>query len=303
MEDENKLLCLQKNMLNQNCFIMGKYEKWKKGRTDHLAEWIKERNNNIQPPMGEYNGEYYKYILPIEHNNTTSKLDAIKKYHAFTNDVEIDNSLPQEEIHRFAHHLNSSQMLCYNYFRLHTDEKLILKEEMRDRLKDKLGIKLSKSAICKFEYKDNVEEGTSFDFYITDGEKEIFFEIKYTEQEFSHADNDERHRTKFDEIYSELLKKNRACNPQLKFEDIRLYYQLFRNAIRVTDDKKYVVFIYPKGNSACDNQYNRFAGITKRKGEPDCLTGELKDNVKRIYWEELITKDSDSELFEKYFAE
>jgi hypothetical protein len=299
MEDENKLLCLQNNMLNQNCFIMGKYEKWKKGRTNHLAEWLRRDNKTIESGKFRNYNHGYPYILPLIGNGKKAICDAIERYHVLTNNVTIKGTglIKDADIHRYAHHLNSSQILCYNYFCLHTDllGKLLSKYKLSEILEKNLGINISDSAVYEFEYKDDKSEGTSFDFHIKDDKLEIFFEIKYTENGFGKATDDDKHRNKFEEIYKTYLHKQKVCREEVIFEQFRTNYQLFRNVIRVTGKNKYVVFIYPKGNVSCDNQFKEF--------EQGFLTGELKDNVKRIYWEDLITKDSDPELFEKYFAE
>ena len=44
-------------------------------------------------------------------------------------------------------------------------------------------------------------EGTNFDFHISDGDKEYFFEIKFTENGFGKASNDDRHSQKIKDIY------------------------------------------------------------------------------------------------------
>ena len=70
-------------------------------------------------------------------------------------------------------------------------------------------------------------------------------------------------------------------------------YQLYRNALRITDENKYLVLLYPKGNGAVDNQAEKFV---KNK-----IKDEYKDNIQRVFWEDIV--DKNTELHQKYFAE
>ena len=71
-----------------------------------------------------------------------------------------------KDMHKFAHHLNSSQVLCYNFFR----PLITLNNTPTDELSQLLGeqgIIISGSAICSFEYCPDKQERTQFDFHIS----------------------------------------------------------------------------------------------------------------------------------------
>ena len=72
-------------------------------------------------------------------------------------------------------------------------------------------------------------------------------------------------------------------------------YQLFRNVIRVTDKNKFSIFIFPEKNK---NIKNSFENFKKRY-----ISEEYSDNVKALYWEDLMKGKEETELFKKYFAE
>lgn len=148
--------------------------KYTENRKKHLEEYA---DKNDLPVGGSFRNKTYGHILDISKSE-------IEEYN-FLSDMKFD-LLPEEKIHMYAHHLNSSQVLCYNYFRPILNDDRTPKQELIDILKDK-HIAISKNAICTFEYKSpNYEEqGTVFDFHIKDEDVEIFFEIKYTEDGFS----------------------------------------------------------------------------------------------------------------------
>jgi hypothetical protein len=123
----------------------------------------------------------------------------------------------------------------------------------------------------------------------------VFFEIKFTEQGFAKAKINETHKTKFENTYQHMIREQTVCNPEnIKDENFFNYYQLFRNAIRVMDKNKYVVFIFPKGNKKCDADFNAF--------KKEFINGQDKENIKCLYWEELITQQTHPKLYEKYFG-
>ena len=164
-------------------------------RKEHLAEYAK--NNNL-PIEGTYNGRPYKHILKLDRN----KIDIVKKFNILE---DVNKDMLTEKLHRFAHHLNSSQILCYNFFRPMLTDKGKACKQLVDLLANK-GIKIEKGAECKFEYNDNLGDNTEFDFHIKGRNIEVFFEIKYTEYGFGRAKKDERHKKSPSVFLKELLK-------------------------------------------------------------------------------------------------
>lgn len=273
------------------------YSKFKQSTQKHLSDWIR----NIHPDIegGVFKSKSgYSHILPLDTYTDGERKDAIinaiEKYDVLTDNVKLNLTVfPKKELHTLANHLTSSQILCYNFFRLFIPEELCnsrrmkITRELRDWLQKSFPCipAMSESAICEFEYKYKDEEGTSFDFCIHDDITTVLFEIKYTENGFGKASNDERHINKFTDVYSKLLSlQNTVCKavPQKEFFSD---YQLFRNVLR-TSENVYAVVIYPKNNTACRNEYENFLK-SKWLKHPERL--------KRITWEEAFSNSVVSE--------
>lgn len=193
----------------------------------------------------------YRHILPIGGKNTRrNRIAVLKKYLGIMID---DKFLPSkskgrgETLHPYVHHLNSSQLLCYNTF----SNLLTLDHQPKPELISlfhSLGIEISDTATCDFEYSDewlweqgNEKEGTSFDFHVKYGEREFFFEIKFTEDGFGKATMDDRHIKKIKDIYLDRVAD--ITKHQVSVQECADYYQLFRNLIRGDSGRKTVVFI------------------------------------------------------------
>ena len=143
------------------------------------------------------NGRVYPHIANIDGREQEDVVRAI---------IESDG-VPADlyrKPHPCAHHMNSSQVVCYEFFRpmmtvdannynFGYDGKRLV-----ELVKETIGVSISEGAKCFFEYedkdtrerfktlsKDNPKgEKSQFYFFIEDGKTEIFFEIKYTEQSF-----------------------------------------------------------------------------------------------------------------------
>lgn len=158
---------------------LGRYNRWEKGT---------------------WRGVEYDHIVEIPGK---SKLDTIRE-------IMRNDGLTEQELdlftkpHRDAHHLNSSQVLCYEFFRpMMTVGNPGVKcgqanKRLVDFVKEALGVIITENAVCQFEYEDKTTqknfkqfvqgkgngEKSSFDFHIQDGNMEIYFEIKFTEPSF-----------------------------------------------------------------------------------------------------------------------
>lgn len=267
--------------LNKQLKTQNTMKNYAHNRKEHLAEYAK---NNKLPIGGTYNGRPYEHILKLDKN----KIDIVKDFNILK---DVNKDMLTEKLHRFAHHLNSSQILCYNFFMPMLTDKGKASKQLVNLL-EKYGIKIEEGAECKFEYNDNLGDNTEFDFHIKSGNIEVFFEIKYTEYGFGRAKKDERHKTKFDTIYKkELGDKHNALQTNPDCEEFLNKYQLYRNAIRIKDKNKYLILLYPELNKVADKQAKEFI---KEK-----INNEFRDNVQIIYWEKIA--DEDTELYRKYF--
>lgn len=226
----------------------------------HLEEWKKDHFPNVGD--GIFRGKKYAHILPL---TECSQVEAVENCNLMK---DVDKEYLQRiKVHQYAHHLNSSQILCVNFFGSLLGESVNYgvwkaKPRLIEFVKQLVGIDLQvDKAKCQFEYLDGIskhKENTNFDFHISDGTYEIFFEIKYTEDGFGKAKRDNRHETKFNKLYKPLLdnwlKPTEEKVDMVKFLD---FYQIFRNIVR-SGEHKYVVFLYPEQNKICQKTVESF---------------------------------------------
>lgn len=241
------------------------------------------------------NEMYYGYILPKEKEH----LNIIEKYRS---DFFKSAYLPKT-FHQYFHHLNSSQAMCINFFYPLTKEKLL------ELVIDILGIEgdISYNVVnCCFEKESALEKNstrkTNFDFFlklnagVVDSEINIYFEIKYSENDFGKAYPDSEHKKKFQETYVPLLINNVAINNYYKEEETFLKnYQIMRNLAHI-DKNNYIVFLYPQGNKMI-----RKAAI---KARDEIVEKGWKNHFIPFTWEDMIKELCDrltSEEVVKYF--
>lgn len=222
-----------------------------------VKEHMKDYKNNVIKISTSGTYKYrtevkeYEHILPIKYRD----MNILEKYRL---DFLKSGLIKEKEWHMYSHHLNSSQVMCINFF------YPLIKEKKLDLILQILGISDNAMESC-FEKESDLEKDnerkTNFDFYIeTQRNKRIYFEIKYTENGFGKAVNDKKHISKYMRTYKDLLQNCKAINDNYKNESIFFdNYQILRNLIHI-DDNSYVVFIYPKTNknirSAAEKAYN-----------------------------------------------
>ncbi|MBU3112692.1 PGN_0703 family putative restriction endonuclease [Clostridium lacusfryxellense] len=222
----------------------------------HLGAYKRNKLKILEDGIFNYQGKelLYEHILPVDKR----ELNIIEKYRSdfFQSDYSNIN------FHKYFHHLNSSQAMCINFFYPLIKENLL--ESILSVINIKGEINYNSKDICfekGSELETNAKRKTNFDFYIklTSGIK-VYFEIKYSENEFGKAKHDEEHKNKFNDIYMPLIKDNPAIEKSYKTEDIFLdNYQIMRNIAHVSEDS-YVIFIYPK-----ENQGIRKTALSARK--------------------------------------
>ena len=233
-------------------------------------------DRKIEDGKWRNNVEKYPHILPKE----LQILNLLPTYRNTLNEY-LENNKSKLKKHIYFHHLNSSQAMCLNFFFPFFEERelnLILKF---------LGFEneeIDYSKTC-FEKDSEIEKSiknyrpTSFDFYIeTKTGKKIFFEIKYTEQEFGKAKEDEIHIAKFNNVYKNNLQviKKEYHEPIVFLKN----YQILRNLICVSENS-FVVFLYPNKNSKIKNQ--------AESAQLKILNDNVKDNLFNKTWEELLS--------------
>jgi|SRR5690606_789235 len=246
---------------------------------------IYKQNNFKEIEDGEWkkNKKTYPHIFP----QNKWKLNLLTTY-----GCELEKYREEKKIknHTDFHHLNSSQAMCLNFF------YPLIKEKELDIILKFIGFdneSINYENVC-FEKKSN--DKTCFDFFIeTVSGKNIFFEIKYTEQKFGQAKNNESHRNKFNNIYNKKLK---VIKEEFHTSDNFLKnYQVLRNLICI-DKNSYVCFLYPRENNTIRKQSERV--------NSNFLKEEFLKNFKNITWEDLVSfteKQAKNENIKKQLKE
>ena len=196
---------------------------------------------NPIPGLWQKKGKPRKHILGNP-SSLKEKADLINKYSLLPNVPHI--SCNTIHLHQYAHHLNSSQIMCYNFFRpLIQDYDIQTKMyKPTDSLVNLIGTLIKTNidkanALCNFEYIPKGKEHTNFDFYLIDRDIEVFFEIKYTEQEFSSASSAKNPHRIYEFTYKPMIDKAKELfvDGTINEKDFNTqYYQLARNCIRAT---------------------------------------------------------------------
>ena len=228
---------------------------------------------------------FKSHILPLKNNENTSKnrANAINSLLGINCVRLLRGKLG--DLHQYAHHLNSSQLLCMEFFSNLIDENLRANNSLVLFMKKVFGIEIHEGAECQFEYTERRKpymfklagkyeyEGTSFDFHIKDGDVEVYFEIKFTENGFGKAKNDERHLEKVTQ-YKKLLSVHPNC--EVGLQEFLENYQLLRNVIRANNRNKSVIFITDANNEATNKGIKSFLKLFGKH-----------ENVKFITWQEI----------------
>jgi hypothetical protein len=268
------------------------------GKKQTFAERIKERMGarvSQELTGGAWRGiEGYDHILKDKDNNF---IDGKKQDKC---DVKGDLFGADKiiEYHTGASHLNSSQVMCINFFK-----KFFEKERWEDiliKLLKNSGVPLTGNGIKEavFEYVPYYREGTNFDFYLVlnDG-SHVSMEIKYTEADFGkvvlNPKNMDTYSKKWTKVYVPMVEKSPylACSMEELYEN----YQINRNILYARKGDC-VLFLTPRANDAPE--------LVEGRKYIDSLTS-VNPRIKNIYWEDVVGKlmpliENDSNLFDYY---
>jgi hypothetical protein len=239
----------------------------------HLASYKSNHLRILQDGIWKNNNKKYKHILP----EPLYKLNIIETFREeFWEYFETGKIEPIKK-HQDFHHLNSSQAMAFNLFFpfIYSDKLSILIDSLEIGPCGEILENQFEKIKCR-------EEGTNFDFFIRfNSNINIFFELKFSENEFGGAINDASHLNKYENIYKPALKD--IIIPEYRnIQQIFQNYQIIRNLIylgRGTDN--YVIFIFPEQN--CD----------LKRGEKvilDSVSIQYKNKVKIIYLENLVRR-------------
>ena len=273
-----------------------KKEKYVENRKGHLKEYAEGKGMTIG---GTYNYQgtivAHDHILKIEDGQT--KCEVVKKYNVLEG---IDCDLLTTKLHSDAHHLNSSQILCYNFFR-----PLIDSANGSPKLVEKLqnfGVDIATISECEFEYKDEID-GTEFDFYAKGknskgADTKVFIEVKYTEASLRCSEafspkTQARYERKYNDVYTKMFAAQRCLKEKPSYNEFYACYQCFRNVLRVENENTYSIFLYPSKNEIA-KKFCEFKDFLA-DSEENKLYGS---NVIFKNWEDIVKED---ELYDKYF--
>ena len=277
-----------------------KKEKYVENRKGHHKEYAEEKGLKCG---GLWGGKPYSHILFVEDGQT--KCEVVKKYNILEG---IDCDLLTTKLHSDAHHLNSSQILCYNFFR-----PLIDIANGSPKLVEKLqnfGVNIATISECEFEYNDGKGDYTEFDFYIKGknskgADTKVFIEVKYTEASLRCSEafspkTQAIYERKYNDVYTKMFAAQRCLKEIPSYNEFYTYYQCFRNVLRVENENTYSIFLYPSKNEIAKkfSKFREFLADSYNEGNK--LYGS---NVLFVNWYDKDIVDRNSELYKKYFAE
>ena len=258
--------------------------KYDKFRSTVLEKIVREFDN---PDPGLFRGHGpYDHII----SNPKDSKDRERIVNEYLLLPDVPKIQGEIKLHPDAHHMNSSQIMCYNFFRplLSEYDKNEKEYKPSDALVDLVGKIIdtpleNKNSSCKFEYIQPNTDTTNFDFYLKCGDVEVFFEIKYTEKEFAKKKITPESELQYEKVYKPMISKAEHIfkDKVISASDFLKNFQLLRNAIRAIDNNKYVVFICPRAHDNLVNQYNKF--------KEQFLSPKGEEHVKLVTWESLLT--------------
>lgn len=204
----------------------------------HLASYKRNRLGIKEKGIFRYRGRDIPtaHVLPVE-------LKWLNILEPIRHEVrEYVKQRPEIRLHKYFHHLNSSQAFAFNlffpFFENGDPSSLLHAMDLRGKI-----------AQWVPEHIPNAKEGTNVDvsWQYTSGAW-TYCEVKLSEQEFGKAPDDRRHRDKLANIYAPVLKSHcpvELLQPEQFFEN----HQVLRNIWLAARDKTAsVVFIYPAAN-------------------------------------------------------
>lgn len=217
---------------------------------EHLARYKAMRLGSLEPGTFTYRGvtRPYEHILPKDQQ----WLNVLEPFRADMR-AYLTSKRPPIKLHRYFHHLNSSQAFALNlffpYFEKGGSSHLLAALGSEGRLSS-----------WEPEFVVDEEEGTNVDVTWMSGGVRTYCEVKLSEQEFGTAKDDDRHREKLERIYRPYLTD--TCSPDLlQPEAFFRNYQLLRNVWLIARESgSRLMFLLPRANKTVWDQLILFLG-------------------------------------------
>jgi len=274
-----------------------KYAAFREKTLRHLSDFKINSLGVVENGEWKINQKPYPHILP--------KNQLAKNF--LNNNFLVTNfNLKQTiKLHSDAHHLNSSQVMCINFFQPLISEEIgrrILKEIL---LVEKLIMVSKESSIVKagFEFVPYKAEQTNFDFFceFDTGEK-IYFETKYTESSFGGLSPNQTTQAKYLNKWDSIYQHHILGSPieGISMTDFCKNYQIWRNVAYVKSSKDYVVFVVPQENEDLSTEIDETVEAY-RKSNPVEFS-----NINRIDWTKLLDSAlniTQGTVYHKHFAD
>jgi len=244
----------------------------------HLAQYRREELKVAEPGTFDYQGR----TIPVEHVLPRDQpwLAVPSEVREQVRTYALASGL---KLHRYFHHLNSSQAFALSLFVPFFEGG----QDGSGALLRALGIG---AAFDKWaaESVPDPEEGTNLDaWWLTADGYQYFCEVKLTEAEFGVAVDDNRHRSKLELIYAPRLASHLKPS-RLSAPEFFRSYQILRNLWHAagTPTSK-VVFLYPQQHRVLDDLLMPVL---------EDVTSELRDRVIVAYAEDVLARLRADEL-------
>ena len=233
----------------------------------HLVEYKQRRLGVRENGEFVHNGQTYSkaHILPRE-------LQWLNIPEPFRREVREYVTEHRIKLHKYFHHLNSSQALALALFGPYV---------MRAPAVLARALGTSEIVSPEFERIPDRDEGTNVDVSWSSRAVEVFCEVKLSEREFGPAGADERHKHKLATRYGPVL-RDQVDAGLLEEPAFFKNYQILRNlwlAGRAGHERDRVIFLMPKANAGLSDQ---LGSVLEQVGRP------LRGRVSVVYVESLL---------------
>ncbi len=182
------------------------------------------------------------------------------------------------KLHKYFHHLNSSQALAFNLFFPFLTEGGAAAEALLTAL----GVP-GRADEWHFEYVPDKTENTNVDVaWRSRGEAWTLCEVKLSEREFGSAEPDARHKRKLEQIYEPRL-RNVVDRPFLELDAFVAHYQLLRNVSLLTQPGAgQLVVLLPRANESPQAALREVLGAVSSPLRQRILVSNLEDVLGRL---------------------